>query len=76
MTKRVSYDSFCDKLEIYIINEFKGGENVVEIARNPLVDIVSKFEMNNKSVKLTDDEKQSDIDVEIKKRRLRSTSKI
>ena len=44
VNKKVNYDSFCEKLAIYIMNEFKGGENVIEIARNPSADIIANFE--------------------------------
>ena len=33
MTKKVNYDIFCEKLGVYIMNEFKGGENVVEVTK-------------------------------------------
>ena len=49
------------------MNEFKGGKNVVEVARNQAINIISSFQKNNKPVELTDEEKKSTIDVEIKK---------
>ena len=57
MTHKVNYDVFCKKLKIYIMNEFKGGENVVEVTKNPSIDIISSFEKNNKPKELTDEEK-------------------
>ena len=33
MTNKVNYDIFCEKLGVYIMNEFKGGENVVEVTK-------------------------------------------
>ena len=67
MTSKVTYDKFCEKLKVYIMNDFKGVENVVEVMKNSLVDIVSSFEANNTPIHLTKEEKESDIDVEIKK---------
>ena len=49
------------------MNEFKGGKNVVEVARNQAINIISSFQKNNKPVELTDEEKKFTIDVEIKK---------
>ena len=67
MTNKVNYDIFCEKLGVYIMNDFKGGENVVEVTKNHAIDIISSFETNNKPIKLTAEEKKSTIDVEIKK---------
>ena len=53
------------------MNEFKGGENVVEVTKNHTIDIISSFESNNKPVELTDEEKKSTIDVEIKKEEIK-----
>ena len=33
VTRKVNYDIFCEKLGVYIMNEFKGGENVVEVTK-------------------------------------------
>ena len=41
MTNKVNYDIFCEKLGIYIMNDFKGGENVVEVTKNQETDIIS-----------------------------------
>ena len=35
MLKKVNYDIFCEKLGVYMMNEFKGGENVVEVTKKP-----------------------------------------
>ena len=71
MLQKVSYDIFCEKLGVYIMNEFKGGENVVEITKDHTIDIISSFESNNKPTELTDEEKKSTIDVEIKKEEIK-----
>ena len=57
MTKKVNYDIFCEKFGVYIMNDFKGGENVVEVTKNQTIDIISSFEKENKPVELTDEEK-------------------
>ena len=36
MTHKVNYDIFCEKLGIFIMNEFKGGENVIEAIKKKL----------------------------------------
>ena len=71
MTNKVNYDSFCEKLNIFIMNEFKGGENVVEVTQNPSIDIISFFENDNKPEELTEEEKKSTIDREIKKEEIK-----
>ena len=71
MTNKVNYDIFCEKLGVYIMNEFKGGENVVEVTKNYAIDIISSFETNNKTVELSEAEKKSTIDVEIKKEEIK-----
>ena len=71
MTKKVNYDIFCEKLGVYSMNEFKGGENVVGVTRNHAIDIISSFQTNNKPVELSEEEKKSTIDVEIKKEEIK-----
>ena len=48
MNKKVNYDIFCEKLGVYIRNDFKCGENAVEVTRNHAIDIIASFEKNNK----------------------------
>ena len=71
MTNKVNYNSFCEKLKIFIMNEFKGGKNVVEVTQNPSIDIISFFENDNKPEELTEEEKKSTIDREIKKEEIK-----
>ena len=71
MTNKVTYDKFCEKLKVYILNDFKGGGNIVEVTKNPSVDIMLSFKTNNKPIHLINEEKESDIDVEIKKKKSR-----
>ena len=49
------------------MNEFKGGENSFEVTRNQAIDMISSFERDGKPAELTDEEKESHIDAEIKK---------
>ena len=49
MTKEAIYSSFCEKLNIDIINEFKVGESIVVITKYLSMDGVSVFESNCKS---------------------------
>ena len=62
---------FCRKLRLYILNEFKSGENVVEVAKNPEVDLIKEFETNNKPTESTADGEKSTIDVEIKREEIK-----
>ena len=71
VAKKVNYDAFCEKLGIYVMNEFKSGENVVEVARNQNTDIISLFVKDNKPIELNEEEKKSTIDVEIKKEEIK-----
>ena len=41
--RKVSYEVFLEKLEIYIMNEMKQGEHVVEITKDPKADVVADF---------------------------------
>ena len=71
VAKKINYDVFCEKLGVYVMNELKGGENVVEVTRNQERDIISSFETVNKPVELNEDEKKSAIEVEIKKEEIK-----
>ena len=72
MSKKVNYDQFCEKLYIYIMNVFKNGDSVVEVTKNPSADIIENFKTLQKPKELTDEEKRSSIETEIKKKRLKS----
>ena len=67
MTKKVSYDIFCEKLRIYVMNEFKNGEHIVEVTRDPSVDVLKSHNDKFKPKELTAKEKLSSIDVDIKR---------
>ena len=53
------------------MTEFKNGEHVLEITKNPDTKIIEDFQKENKPVQLTDEEKESSIDVEIKKEEIK-----
>ena len=73
VTKKISYDNFPEKLGIYIMTDLKGGENIVEVTKQTNTDIIGDFETLYKPVELTDEEKKSSIETEIKKKRLKIT---
>ena len=65
VTNKVNYDSFCEKLGIYVMNELKEGDAIVEVTKNPKADIVSTFKADNKPDPV--DSSASDVDKEIHK---------
>ena len=71
VTKKVNYDKFCEKLRSYIMREFKGGEYVVDILKDPSVDIADEYRKSSKPTDLTSAEKSSDVEVEIKKEEIK-----
>ena len=71
MTKKVNYDQFCEKLSTYIMNVFKNGDCVVEVTRNPSANIIENFKKLSKPEELTDKEKESHIETEIKKEEIK-----
>ena len=75
MIKRVNYDKFCEKLHIYIMNELKNGDAIVEVVKNHSANVICYFENNNKPIELTDTEKKSTVDVEIYKEEIEEYAK-
>ena len=71
MTKKVNYDQFCEKLSIFIMNVFKNGDCVVEVTRKPSANIIENFKKLHKPEELTDEEKLSNIETEIKKEEIK-----
>ena len=71
VTRKITYDAFLEKLGIYIMTELKGGENIVEITKEPSSDIIGDFTAMYKPVELTNEEKESSIKVEIKKEEIK-----
>ena len=57
VTRKVNYDRFLEKLGIYIVNELKDGDYVIEVTKNPKAKIIDDFMTNNKPTELSDDEK-------------------
>ena len=48
VTKKVNYDAFCEKLGIYVMNDLKNGDAIVEVTRTPNADIMADFAAFNK----------------------------
>ena len=68
---KTNYDKFCERLETYLMKELRGGEHVIEILKDPTIDIVAAYKNDNKPADLTDNEKKSDVEVEIKKEEIK-----
>lgn len=43
VSKNVDYDVFCKKLQIYITNEFKNRDHIVEVTKNPSEDVLVRI---------------------------------
>ena len=71
VTMKVNFDKFCEKLETYIMKEFKGGEYVVDVLKEPGKDIIEAYKKTSKPADLTTEEKKSDVEVEIKKEEIK-----
>ena len=67
VTKKVNYDAFCGILGTYIMNKFKNGENIVEVTKNPEVDIITESANDNKPAELIDEKKTLPIGIDIKR---------
>ena len=55
----------------YIINKFKSGDIVVEVTKTPDAKLVKIFEKNYTPEELTYEEKQSSIDVDIQREKIK-----
>ena len=64
---KTNYDKFCEILRTYIMKEMRGGEYVVDITKDPNADMIDIYQKTYKPKDLTASEKNSDIEVEIKK---------
>ena len=71
MIKKVNYDQFCEKLYTYIVNNFKNGDAIVEVTRNCSAPIIDDFIVTHKPKELSDEDKKSDIEVEIKREEIK-----
>ena len=71
ITKKVNYDRFLEKLAIYVVNELKNGDSIIEVTRNPNATIIEDFEKENKPTELSDEAKKSTVDVEIHKEEIK-----
>ena len=71
VNKKVNYDRFLEKLAIYVINELKNGDSIIEITRNPNAKIIEDFQKENKPEELSDEDKKSTVDIEIHKEEIK-----
>ena len=69
--KKVNYDRFLEKLAIYVVNELRNGDAIVEITRNPNAKIVEEFQKDNKPEELSEEDRESTVDVEIHKEEIK-----
>ena len=60
-----------EKLAIYIINELKNGDSIIEVTKNPNATIIKDFQKDNKPKELSDEDKKSTVDVEIHKEEIK-----
>ena len=70
---KTNYDKFCKILRTYIMKEMRGGEYVVDIIKNPNADMIDVYQNTYTPKDLTASKKNSDIEVEVKKRRSEGT---
>ena len=54
---------------MYVMNEFKSGENVVEVTRNQTTDIISLFVKDNKPIELNEEEESPRSTWRLRRRR-------
>ena len=71
IVKKMNYDSFCEKIGVYIMKEFKNRENFNEVTKNPLEDVIKNLEANSKPIELTNEEKKSSVETEIEKEEIK-----
>ena len=67
MNKKVNYDRFLEKLAIYVVDEFKYGDSIVEVTKDPNAAIVDDFQKENKPEELRGEAKESTVNVETHK---------
>ena len=71
IVKHLNYNYFCEKLGIYIMKEFKNRENVIEVTKNSLEDVIKNFKADLNPIELTNKEKKSSVETEIKKEEIK-----
>ena len=71
ITNKVKYELFYEKLETFIKSEFENGENIFEVIKDPSIDALQEFKINNKPEEATEEEKKPLIDTEIKKEEIK-----
>ena len=71
VTRKVNYDKFLKKLGIYVVNELKNGDSIIEITKNSKATIIEDYERDHKPKELSDAAKNSTVDVEIHKEEIK-----
>ena len=69
--KKVNYDRFLEKLAIYVVNELKNGDSLMEVTKNPNAKTIEEFQKENKPKELSNEDKKSTVDVEIHKEEIK-----
>ena len=75
ITLKSNYERFMDKLAIHAANELKDGDAIVEVTKNPKAKTIEDFKNKNKPIELSDDLKQSSVEVEIHKEEMKEHAK-
>ena len=70
VTKKVNYDAFCEKLGIYVMNELKNGDAIVEVTKTHDADIMADFAAYDKPKDL-DSSITSTVEIEIHKEEIK-----
>ena len=70
--KKVSLTVFCERIGTYIMKEYTNGEDVITVTKDMDLDIIEEFKKEQKSVASTNEEKISEVDVEIKKEEIKT----
>ena len=70
--KKVSLTVFCERIGTYIMKEYTNGEDVITVTKDMDLDVIEEFKKEQKSVASTNEEKKSEVDVEIKKEEIKT----
>ena len=55
VTKKITYDLFCEKLGTYIMTEFKNGDDIFQVTKIHDADVTEFFKAKNKPNSLTEE---------------------
>ena len=70
--KKVNFTVFCERIGTYIMKEYKNGEDVISVTKDTDVDVIKEFKKEKKPEDLTDEERKSNVEVEIKKEEIKA----